>query len=39
MTNRLVAICREAVSRPIPKWLKNALPEISNTQRAGGVIR
>jgi hypothetical protein len=34
MTNPLVAIRREVVNRPILKWLKNALPQISDTQGA-----
>ena len=33
MTNPLVAIRREVISRPVLKWLKNALPQISDTER------
>lgn len=33
MINPLVAIRREVISRPVLKWLKNALPQISDTER------
>ena len=33
MTNPLVAIRREVISRPVLKWLKNVLPQISDTER------